>query len=172
LIFIRQRIPALITVMAQPKQTGETHFVPPTRKEDPMVEKSSPSSFWPTLYEPFRMMGTRLADWLTPAAEASQNGDAYRIAVELPGVAEDDINVTVEDGVLQIRGEKKSEREEKGDTWYFSERQFGSFSRSFRLPTDTDAGGIKAEMKDGVLTLTVPKKPTQPAAARVPITKG
>lgn len=136
-----------------------------------MVEKSSTGSFWPTFYEPFRMMGTRLADWLSPAAEASQTGDAYRIAVELPGVAEDDIHVTVEDGVLQIKGEKKTEREEKGDTWYFSERQFGSFSRSFRLPTDADAGGVKAEMKDGVLTVTVPKKPEKKEAARIPISK-
>jgi HSP20 family protein len=136
-----------------------------------MVEKSSAGSFWPSLYEPFRLMGTRLADWLSPAAEASQNGDGYRIAMELPGVAEDDIHVTVEDGVLQIKGEKKSEHEEKGDTWYFSERQFGSFSRSFRLPSDADAGGVKAAMKDGVLTVTVPKKPEMAAVARVPISK-
>jgi HSP20 family protein len=137
-----------------------------------MVEKSSTSSFWPSLYEPFRTMGTRLADWLSPAAEASQTGDAYRIAVELPGVAEDDIHVTVEDGVVQIRGEKKSEREETGDTWYFSERQFGSFSRSFRLPSDANGEGVKAEMKDGLLTVIVPKKPTPNPAARVPITRG
>lgn len=137
-----------------------------------MVEKSSPGSFWPTLYEPFRMMGTRLADWLSPAAEASQTGNAYRIAVELPGVAEDDIHVSVEDGVLVIKGEKKSEREEKGDSWYFSERQFGSFSRSFRLPADADAAAVKADIKDGVLTVTVPKKPEKTATARVPITKG
>lgn len=137
-----------------------------------MVEKSSTGSFWPTFYEPLRMMGTRLADWLSPAAEASQTADAYRIAVELPGVGEDDIHVTVEDGVLQIKGEKKTEREEKGDTWYFSERQFGSFSRSFRLPNDADAAGVKAEMKDGVLTVTVPKKPEKKEAARIPISKG
>lgn len=136
-----------------------------------MVEKSSTGGFWPSLYEPFRTMGTRLADWLSPAAEASQNGEAYRIAVELPGVAEEDIHVTVEDGVLQIRGEKKSEREEKGDSWYFSERQFGSFSRSFRLPSDADADGVKAEIKDGVLTVTVPKKALPKPTARVPIQK-
>lgn len=136
-----------------------------------MVEKASTGSFWPSLYEPFRMMGTRLADWLSPAAEASQSDNAYHITVELPGVVEDDIDLTVEDGVVQIRGEKKSEREEKGETWYFSERQFGSFSRSFRLPPDADGGGVKAEMKDGVLTVTVPKKPAQKAAARVPIAK-
>jgi HSP20 family protein len=137
-----------------------------------MVEKSLTGGFWPSLYEPFRMMGTRLADWLSPAAEASQDGEAYRIAIELPGVGEDDINVTVEDGVLQIHGEKKNQREEQGDTWYFSERQFGSFSRSFRLPSDADAAGVRAEVKNGVLTVTVPKKPEKASAARVPITKG
>lgn len=137
-----------------------------------MVEKTSSGSFWPSLYEPFRTMGTRLADWLSPASEASQNGDSYRIAMELPGVAESDIHATVEDGVLLVRGEKKSEREEKGDTWYFSERQFGSFSRSFRLPSDADATGVKAEMKDGVLTVTVPKKPSSKSTTQVPINKG
>lgn len=136
-----------------------------------MVEKSSSGSLWPSLYEPFRTMGSRLADWLTPASEASQTGDSYRIAMELPGVAEEDIHATVEDGVLLVKGEKKSEREEKGDTWYFSERQFGSFSRSFRLPSDADAAGVKAEMKDGVLTVTVPKKALPTAATRVPISK-
>ena len=136
-----------------------------------MVEKSSTGGFWPSLYEPFRTMGTRLADWLSPASEASQNGEAYRIAVELPGVAEDDTHVTIEDGVIVIKGEKKSEREEKGDTWYFSERQFGSFSRSFRLPSDADTGGIKAEMKNGVLTVIVPKKAAPKPAARVPIAR-
>lgn len=137
-----------------------------------MVDKSQSGSFWPSLYEPFRLMGTRLADWLSPASEASQNGESYRIAMELPGVSEDDVHLTVDDGVVEIRGEKKSQREEKGDTWYFSERQFGSFSRSFRLPSDADSSAVKAEMKDGVLTVVVPRKAAQTSAKRVPIQKG
>jgi HSP20 family protein len=137
-----------------------------------MVEKTQSGSFWPSLYEPFRLMGTRLADWLSPASEASQTADGYRIAMELPGVSEDDIHLTVENGMLEVRGEKKSEREEKGDTWYFSERQFGSFSRSFRLPADASSEGVKAEMKDGVLSVVVPRAKAQPTAKRVPITKG
>ncbi|MBK6467571.1 MAG: Hsp20 family protein [Rhodobacter sp.] len=136
-----------------------------------MVEKSQSGSFWPSLYEPFRAMGTRLADWLSPAAEASQSADGYSIAMELPGVAEEDIHLTVEDGVVQVQGEKRSEREEKGETWYFSERQFGSFSRSFRLPADADGTAVKAAMKNGVLTVTVPKKALPQAAKRVPIQK-
>ncbi|MFZ5710694.1 MAG: Hsp20/alpha crystallin family protein [Pseudomonadota bacterium] len=122
-----------------------------------MVEKSTAASFWPALYEPFRTMGTRFADWIAPASEASSDDGGYRIALEIPGVAEGDIDVTVNEGIVTVKGEKKSEREEKGDTWYFSERQFGSFSRSFRLPADADAGQLKASLRDGVLTLTAPK---------------
>lgn len=138
-----------------------------------MVEKSALSGFWPTLYEPFRMAGSRLADWLSPASEASQDGSAYRIALELPGVAEEDVHLTVEDGVVTVKGEKKTTREEKGETWYFSERQFGSFTRSFRLPADADDAAVKAETKDGVLTITIPKKAAHEAKSkRIPIARG
>lgn len=138
-----------------------------------MAETSQLSSFWPSLADPFRMLGTRLADWLAPASEASEANGSYRISMELPGVAEEDIHLTVEGGVATVRGEKRTSRQEKGETWYFSERQFGSFSRSFRLPADADEAGVKAALKDGVLTVTVPKK--EPAVAappkRVPIAK-
>ena len=139
-----------------------------------MVEKSHTSGFWPSLYEPFRSIGTRLADWVAPASEASANGDGYRIAIELPGVAEKDVAVTVDDGVVTVTGEKSASREEKGETWYFSERQYGSFSRSFRLPPDADAGAVKADLRDGVLTLTVGRKAPKDAATsrKVPIGKG
>jgi HSP20 family protein len=139
-----------------------------------MVEKSQMSGFWPTLYEPFRSFGTRFADWLAPASEASANGDVYTIAMELPGVEEKEVEVTVKDGVVTVKGEKKTSREEKGETWYFSERQYGSFSRSFRLPSDADEAGVKAAMKDGVLTVTVRKKASEAASSvtRVPIGRG
>lgn len=139
-----------------------------------MVEKSHTSGFWPSLYEPFRSMGSRLADWVAPASEASANDGGYRIAIELPGVAEKDVEVTVDEGVVTVRGEKSASREEKGETWYFSERQYGSFSRSFRLPPDADPGGVKADLKDGVLTLTVSRKAPKEAdkVKKVPIGKG
>lgn len=132
-----------------------------------MVEKSEHGQFWPSLYEPFRTFGTRLADWLSPATEASGGDKSYVISMELPGVSEKDIELTVEDGVVTIRGEKKTEEEKKGDTWYFSERQYGAFRRSFRLPADADGEGVAAEMKDGVLRITVPKSaPHAPEKAR------
>ena len=123
-----------------------------------MVEKPLSTGLWPQMFEPFRNFGTRLSDWLAPAAEASVNGDTYRISVELPGVEEKDIDLAVDNGMLTVKGEKKTSREEKGDNWYFSEREYGSFSRSFRLPSDADEGAVKADLKDGVLTVTVPKK--------------
>jgi len=139
-----------------------------------MVEKSLASGFWPTLYEPFRSFGTRLAEWVAPAAEASEKNGAYTIAMELPGVDEKDIEVTVDDGVVTVKGEKKTAREEEGETWYFSERQFGAFSRSFRLPADADEGSVKADLKGGVLTVSVGKKSAEEIARvrKVTIGKG
>jgi HSP20 family protein len=139
-----------------------------------MVEKTSMTGFWPSLYDPFRWAGARLQDWLAPASDASSDDKAYRITMELPGVAEEDIHLSVDDGVVHLKGEKKSARDEKGTTWHFTERQYGSFSRSFTLPEDADAAGVKAELKDGVLTVTLPKKPPEAvtAAKRVPITRG
>ena len=137
-----------------------------------MVETSNSGGFWPSLYDPLRGLGQKLARFLTPASEASQAEDAYRIAVELPGVAEDDVEVVVHDGVITVKGEKRVEREDSGDTWYFSERQYGTFSRAFRLPADADGDKIEASMKDGVLSLVVPRaQPEAPEAKRVKITK-
>ena len=138
-----------------------------------MVEKSHTSGFWPNLYEPFRGLGERLAEWIAPASEASGDSGAYRITVELPGVAEDDIHLTVEEGVVNLTGEKRPEREEKGETWFFSERQYGAFSRSFRLPPDADGSKVDAALKDGVLTIQIARRlPADDPARRVSIRRG
>ena len=138
-----------------------------------MVEKNPISTLWPSLYDPLRQFGTRLAEFLSPAADASSDDDAYRITLELPGVTEDDIHLGVKDGVLTVKGEKSSERSEQGDTWYFTERQYGSFSRAFRLPVDADDGAIKADLRDGVLTVTLPRRSEQAGTeTRIPISRG
>lgn len=131
-----------------------------------MVEKSSMSGLWPSLYEPFRSFGTRIAEMLAPASDASGSDESYTITMELPGVSEDDIEVSVDDGVVTVKGEKRSEREESGDTWFFSERQYGSFTRSFRLPSDAQQDKVEGHMKDGVLTVTVPRRTAAGAGAR------
>ncbi len=138
-----------------------------------MVETSHTSGGWPTMFEPFRNMGRQVADWFAPASEAAVDENTYRIVLELPGVEDKDIDVSVNDGVVTVKGEKKSTREEKGETWYFSERQYGSFSRSFRLPPDADAGKVSADLKDGVLTVNITKKgPEAPESQKVTINKG
>ena len=76
--------------------------------------------------------------------------------------------------MVTVKGEKKTSREEKGDTWYFSEREYGSFSRTFRLPADADENGVKADLKDGVLTIMVPKLSPEKGTGskKVQISKG
>jgi Molecular chaperone (small heat shock protein) len=139
-----------------------------------MVEKSHTTGFWPGLVDPFRNLAERVSEWIAPASEASGVEDGYKIALELPGVAEPDIHISASDGVVTVKGEKKTAREEQGESWFFSERQYGAFSRSFRLPPDADAGKVEAHLKDGVLTIRVPRKaPKQAeAAARIPIRTG
>lgn len=138
-----------------------------------MVDKQYISDFWPQVFEPLRQMGSRLAEFATPASEASSDDNAYHIALELPGVSEEDIDISVNGGVMIVKGEKKTEREERTDTWYFSERRYGAFSRSFRLPDDADSESITATLKDGVLTVTLPRKAAKQAdSQKVQINRG
>jgi len=135
-----------------------------------MVEKTETAGLWPSVYDPLRNFGHRVADWLSPATEASSDASAYDISMELPGVSEDDIDLSVEDGVVTIRGEKKTQSEKTGDTWYFSERQYGAFRRSFRLPVDADGAKASASMKNGVLHVSVPKLAPKQAGTAQKIT--
>jgi HSP20 family protein len=136
-----------------------------------MVESTHSAGFWPHLMEPLRQARTRIADWFAPASEAFGGQDTYRIVMELPGVAEDDIEISVNGHMVTVSGEKHTERADSGEDWFFSERQFGAFSRSFRLPPDADAGAMSADLQDGVLTVTVRKIASQPGqgARKVPI---
>jgi HSP20 family protein len=95
---------------------------------------------------------------LAPAVDVSEDDKGYSITVELAGVKKDDVTVEVHENVLSIRGEKKSEREEKKDKTHWVERSYGSFSRSFTLPPAAVAEELKAAFKDGVLTIEIPKK--------------
>ena len=96
------------------------------------------------------------SEWL-PAVDISETDDEYKIDVEIPAIARDDINVSVKDGVLTVTGERKVEKDTDGKT-HRVERQYGRFSRSFRLPENVDEEGIGASSKDGVLYLVVAKK--------------
>lgn len=128
-----------------------------------MVESAHAAGWWPQLYEPFQKFGSKIADWFTPRSEALANTDFYEISMELPGVTSEDIEVTCEENRLTVKGEKRVTREEKGETFFFSEREYGAFQRTFRLPADASSSDIAAEFKNGVLTLKVAK--LSPAAA-------
>lgn len=147
----------------------------PLEEEDVMVEPTryvplGGHGFWPNLLDPLKQVGQRIADYFSPQADAADSADAYHIELELPGVDENDIEVSLTDQVLSIKGEKKFEHEEKSREYFFSERAYGAFHRSFRLPPDADAGGIAADFHKGVLTVTVPKRAAkEPASKRIEV---
>jgi HSP20 family protein len=131
-----------------------------------MVEKSHTAGWWPQLYEPLRGVGEKIADWFVPRADAAATHDFYEINMELPGVSADDIDISLHEDHLTIKGEKRYQHEEKGRSYYFSEREYGAFQRSFRLPADAAAEKITADFKDGVLIVRVPKVGPSPDRAK------
>ncbi len=104
-----------------------------------------------TLPEPFE------TEWV-PALDISETKDAVIVRADVPGIDPDDLEITISGNVLTIRGEKKQEREEKGENFYRIERSYGSFVRSVQIPTDIDPEKIEATYKNGVLKITLPKK--------------
>ena len=100
-----------------------------------------------------------------PAVDIVDKETAYEVTADVPGFDEKGIEVKVVNGSLSIKGEKKSEKEEKQDGYFLSERSFGSFSRSFTLPEGVDTDKIEAKVSNGVLTVVLPKK----AEAQTPV---
>jgi HSP20 family protein len=96
---------------------------------------------------------------VVPAVNVADEETAYRVTAELPGLSEKDIDVTKDGEMLTIKGEKKEEHEEKEKGYYLSERHFGSFERSLRLPNGIDDSKIEAKFENGVLTVVLPKTP-------------
>lgn len=102
----------------------------------------------------------------SPAVDITEDETGYKLSAELPGMAEKDIEVSVVDDTLTIKGEKKQETEKKDENYYLSERSYGSFQRSFVLPDSVDADKIDAAFAKGVLTVTLPKKPEAKVEAK------
>jgi len=92
-----------------------------------------------------------------PKIDIKDKKDAIEVKAELPGMVEDDIDIEISDGVMTISGEKKEEKEEKEEGYYYKESHTGAFSRSFTLPADVREEKAEAEMKHGILTVTIPK---------------
>ena len=92
-----------------------------------------------------------------PTVNTREDDNAYHIEVDLPGVKKEDLHVDISDGVLTVSGERKYKKEIKEKDYYKVESSFGKFERSFRLPDDVNEDDIKAETKDGVLEIALPK---------------
>jgi HSP20 family protein len=98
----------------------------------------------------------RVADW-TPSLDVKETRDELVITADLPGIKKEDIVLKVEQGVLSISGERKSEQSKDGEGWHRVERSYGSFLRSVALPQGVDENKVRAEYKDGVLKVQVAK---------------
>ena len=96
-----------------------------------------------------------------PQFEVRETKDAYVFKGDLPGVRDEDLDITMAQNRLTISGRREMEHREEQDRYYAYERSYGSFTRSFTLPTDVDESHVEAELRDGVLTLRIPKSPEQ-----------
>jgi HSP20 family protein len=106
----------------------------------------------------------------SPPVDIQEREDAYLVEVELPGLTKDDVKITMENNILTIKGEKKSEQEEKRGSYHRTERVYGSFLRSFTLPSSVKSEKIEAHYKNGVLTITLPKvEEAKPKAIEVKV---
>lgn len=93
----------------------------------------------------------------SPRMDMTEDSKAFTVTAEMPGMSEKDIDLAISGDTLTIRGEKKEEKENKGRNYYYSERSYGTFSRTIPLPVQVDVDRVTANFKKGVLTVTLPK---------------
>ena len=108
---------------------------------------------------------------LEPAADVSETDGEVVVKLQVPGVTKDQLTVTATDDVLTVRGEIRKEQEEKKNAFYRQEIRYGAFERTLRLPAEVDGSRANAELKNGMVTITLPKS-RQPKAHQVKIAVG
>lgn len=128
------------------------------RRESAPVRYRDPFSLARDLFgwDPFNEGRTSVA--FAPAFEVKETADRFEVKADLPGVKEENLDVSLHNGVLSIAGTRTAEERKEGESYYLYERQFGSFSRSFALPDTADGERIEAKLEGGVLHLTIGKK--------------
>lgn len=113
-------------------------------------------------WDPFREMSPFVLDQpmttFAPSFEVKETKDGYLFKADVPGVKQQDIDVSYSGNRLTISGKREAEKQEKTDTYYAYERSYGSFTRAFTMPDGVDPNGIHADLRDGVLTVSVAKK--------------
>ena len=127
----------------------------PWQEIEDMFDRYTRAVGWP---RKFRQAGELVAspDW-SPRVDIAETPQAFTLKAEIPSVEKDDVKITIEGGMVTLSGERRQEKEEQDKTFHRIERFYGSFSRSFSLPDNVDAGAAQATFKDGVLTLQIPK---------------
>ena len=127
--------------------------------------------FFADAYRRFpREAGDPAANGWAPLADVSETAGEYLIKAELPEVRKEDVKVTIEDGVITISGERKYEKEHKDEKTHRMESFYGQFSRSFSVPENVDVEAIRAEAKDGILKVRLPKRtPDRPKSMQVEV---
>jgi HSP20 family protein len=138
---------------------------------------------WPMVFDPFRELqdierriGAVLSankpvqkvESFTPAVNERVDEKGYYLEIDLPGVKKEDIDISVNDGVLVVSGERKLEKKEEKPNYTRIESFFGRFERAFKLPSDADLDNIEAKYEDGVLKIFIPKK-QKPAGKRIEV---
>jgi HSP20 family protein len=121
---------------------------------DSMFNRMMSGQFWPRLAPEGN--GGRKLQW-APSADISETDKEYLIRAELPAVNKEDVQVTLDEGVITIKGERKQQKEDKNEKFHRIESFYGSFERSFSLPDNVNAEAISCESKDGVLSVHIPK---------------
>ena len=116
--------------------------------------------------------GATGSNFVPARMNVSETENEVRVRAELPGVSEKDVEVTLDDDLLTIRGEKRLERKDEKENFHFVERSYGTFQRSLRLPFPADPDQVQAKFENGVLTVTVPKSKQQERSRRVQIQAG
>jgi HSP20 family protein len=171
--------------MAQEIRKSETGAAPAHRYIDPF---SAMRAEMDRVFESFLGLGSGLgrrsgrfpalaraeeSGAVVPSIDVRETETELAIEAELPGLDEKDVSVTLNNGVLTLKGEKKSEREEKKDDYHLMERSYGSFQRSFQVADTIDADKVKATFEKGVLKVMLPKRPEAvKTEKRIPIGKG
>jgi HSP20 family protein len=124
-------------------------------------------------WDPFREMTPFLPEErlaFDPDFEVKETKDGYVFKADVPGIKESDLSVSLTGNRLSITGKRDAEKEDKGETYYTYERSYGSFSRSFTLPDGVNASALHADLRDGVLSIMLPKMP-EAVAKKIPITQ-
>lgn len=110
-----------------------------------------------------------ISSGFSPKVDIAETKESFELSVQLPGVNKEDIKIELEGNLLSISGERKFNKEESDKTWRKVESYYGAFSRSFTLPDNVDKENIKAQSKDGILIITIPKKQPEVKTNRINI---